>query len=140
MVVLVAVADDHVRDRVLSVALELGTSIDTELYVVHLTTDEVADGDARLIRDELQRTLADAPIDCTVAIEFVGRGGIRSGHRIGHTLVDIASDVEITHIVVGHTSKRLIQNLTQGNTAFAVADGADVPVTIVPDGADVTVD
>jgi nucleotide-binding universal stress UspA family protein len=132
MTILVAVADDDLRDRVLAMGVELGTAFEEPLYVVHLTEDEVADGDTRTIRHEIEETLADSGVEYTVAVEHAGFTTGRSGRSTGKQLAEIAADVDISHVVVGHESKRALRSLAQGNTAFAVADATNIPVTIVP--------
>lgn len=132
MTILVAVADDDLRDQVLTMGVRLGTAFEEPLYVVHLTEDEVADGDTRQTRHELEESLADTGVDYSVAVEHAGFTTGRSGRSTGKQLAEIAADVEISHVVVGHESKRALRSLARGNTAFAVADAANIPVTIVP--------
>jgi nucleotide-binding universal stress UspA family protein len=134
--ILVAIADDATRDGVIDVALRLGRAAGEELYVVHLVEDEVADADAKRIRRELRRRFVDEDIVSTISIEYIGHTGRRSGSRIGRELIDIASDVSISHIVMGHVSKPLVRNIRQGNTAFTVVNDASVPVTIVTEDAE----
>jgi len=136
MVVLVAVADDAVRDQVLAVGIELGQALERGLYVVHLTDEELADNETRHVRDGLREELAGRGVAFSVAIEHLERDAAREGEAVGRQLADIASDVDVDHAVVGHRSKGVIERLTAGNTAFAVADAATVPVTIVPEGVD----
>jgi nucleotide-binding universal stress UspA family protein len=132
MTLLVAVADDELRDAVLETAVELGAALETDLEVVHLTTDATADGDARAIRDQVRERLADAPVGVTVTLEHVEHETARSGTAVGRQIADIASDVAISHVVVGHRSKAVVERLVDGDTAFAVADAVSVPVTVVP--------
>jgi nucleotide-binding universal stress UspA family protein len=134
--VLVAIADDATQDGVIDVALRLGRALNEELYVVHLVEDEVADTDAKRIRRELRRRLGGEDIVSTISIEYIGHTGRRSGSRIGRELIDIASDISISHIIMGHVSKPLVRNIRQGNTAFTVANDANVPVTIVTEAAE----
>jgi nucleotide-binding universal stress UspA family protein len=136
MTVLVAVADDAVRQRVLGVGVALGQALGEELYVVHLTDEEYADREIRAVRDRLRDELRDRGVAFSVSIEHVEHAGSRPGTAVGRQLADIASDVEITHVVVGHRSKELVGRLVRGDTAFALADAADVPVTVVPEGLD----
>lgn len=133
MTILVPVAEGPLRDRVLDTAIELGRALVEDLYVVHLTDDEVADGPAKQIRDEIRDRVQSADIAATVALEHVGHGLARTGSRIGQEVTELAADVTVTHIVMGHTSKGLLEGLTQGSVAVAVVDAADVPVTVVPE-------
>jgi K+-sensing histidine kinase KdpD len=133
MAVLVAVADDRMRERVLDTAVRLGRAFDEELNVVHLIDSSQADGQSRTVRDETQAILADERVDFSVSIEHLGRTGARSGKTVGRQLADITADVDITHAVIGHRSKELFQRLVEGDTAFAVAAEASVPVTVVPE-------
>jgi nucleotide-binding universal stress UspA family protein len=134
MTVLVAVADDRVRRRVLGVAVELGRALGEDLYVVHLTDEPYADSEIRAVRDRLREDLLDSGVGFSVSIEHVEHGGTRPGTAVGRQLADIASDVDITHAVVGHRSKELLGRLLRGDTAFTVAEAANVPVTVVPEG------
>jgi K+-sensing histidine kinase KdpD len=133
MTILVAVADDDLRERVVDVGIRLGRAFEEPLYVVHLTDDEVADADARETRSELAAHLADAGIEYDVAVEHAGFTRGRSGAATGKQVAEIASDVAITHIVVGHHTKHALRALAEGRTAFAVAEAASVPVTVVPE-------
>jgi nucleotide-binding universal stress UspA family protein len=133
MTVLVAIADDDLRERVVDVGTQLGRAFEEPLYVVHLTEDEVADGHAREVRAEIDDRLAGAEIEYDVAVEHAGLTRGRSGNATGRMLAEIASDVTISHIVVGHHTKRALRSLAEGSTAFAVAEAASVPVTVVPE-------
>lgn len=136
MTILVAVANDAVSEEVLDTGVRLGAALDEELYVVHLLEDELADAQAKRVRDMLRTRLADETVVATVALEHVGRSGSREGTRIGHELLELASDVDITHIVMGHERKGLTGRLASGDAAFSVVEAASVPVTIVPDGTE----
>jgi nucleotide-binding universal stress UspA family protein len=132
MTILVAVADDPIRERVLDTALELGRGLDQELYILHLVDSASADTDARRLRDEVREYVANADVATTVSVEQISHTGPRSGTRTAQELLDAAADVHISHVVMGHASKGLLGNLKDGSTAFAVADRADIPVTLVP--------
>lgn len=133
MVILVPVANGPLRDQVIDTAIELGKGLDQELYIVHLTAEESADGESKRIRDELRERVEKAGVPATVALEYVGHTSPRAGKRIGQEVLELADDVEISHIVMGHTSQGILRDLTRGSTAFAVLDHAHVPVTIVPE-------
>jgi len=132
MTILVAVADDEASDRVIDTAVTLGAALDTPLYVVHLVDDADADRTAERMRDALKDRLADEPVEAKVALEYVGRHSRRPGARIARELLEIAEDVEITHIVMGHEAKGLRGRLRSGDAAFAVVNETAVPVTVVP--------
>ena len=133
MTVLVAVADDHARDRVLDVGVELGSGLAQDLYVVHFVPDTSADADARRLRDEIRASLEDAEVGVTVGVEQLSHPGNRESTRVARELLDAAADVEITHVVLGHATTGLFETLFGGSTAHAVADEAELPVTVVPD-------
>lgn len=133
MVLLVPVANGPLRDHVLDIAVELGEALGQELYIVHLVENEVADGDAKAMRDELRSKLEDDGITATVSLEYVGHSGARPGPRIGQEILEIAADVDVSHIVMGHSTHGLLQEVTRGSTAMSVVDNATVPVTIVPE-------
>lgn len=133
MTVLVAVGDDSISGQVLDVAAGLGRALGEELYIVHLTEQEQATADQREIRDEIHDQLDGRDIEFDVGIEYVSHDRTRTGKGIGRQLAEIAEDEAITHIVIGHRSKALFERLRQGDTAFTVADTANVPVTVVPD-------
>ncbi|MFC6976853.1 universal stress protein [Halomicroarcula sp. GCM10025709] len=136
MTILVAIADDAARDRVLDTATELGTGLDRDLYIVHLVEQQTANPKARRIREEIRERTSDAAVVSTISVEYITHQGSRSATRTARELLDIAADVDITHIVMGHLSKGVVENITQGNTAFAVVDESTVPVTIVPVGGE----
>jgi nucleotide-binding universal stress UspA family protein len=132
MTLLVAVADDAVSERILDVAVRLGEGLNEDLYVVHLTTNTTATADERQFRDSVEQYLDGERVGYSVAIEHLDRLDARSERAVGKQLSEIASDTNISHVVVGHSSKTLFGRLTRGDAAFTVADGADVPITIVP--------
>jgi len=132
MSILVAVADDTASEAVLDTAISLGEELGEELYVVHVVGEGLADTKAKRIRDTLRERLADAPVVSTVSLEHVGRLGSRQETRIGEELLELAADVDVTQIVMGHQAKGISGRLWSGDAAFAVVDGATVPVTIVP--------
>ncbi|MCU4716681.1 universal stress protein [Halapricum hydrolyticum] len=133
MTILVPVASGPLRDRVLQTAIELGQALGEDLYIVHLVEEETADGTAKQIRDEIRERVRSADVAATVSLEYVGHGLARTGPRIGQDVIELASDVTVTHIVMGHTSKGLLEEITRGSAAQAVIDAATVPVTVVPD-------
>lgn len=133
MTILVAVSRDHVREKVIDMGLRLGKAFDQELYVVHLLDDDNPTTDPSQIRAELRERVLGENVVATVAVESVDPALVRAGPRLGRELLDLAEDDDITHIVVGHTSQGLVDNITRGNTAFTVADAAPVPVTIIPE-------
>jgi nucleotide-binding universal stress UspA family protein len=137
MSILAAVALDPLRRPVFDVAVELGRALDEELYLVHFTDEQLAGADARELRDDLQQRADDRDIAATVSIEHASHGGLRTGTQVAQCLLDFAADVDVSHIVMGHTAKGPIESAATGNAAFAVVDDAPVPVTVVPGGADV---
>lgn len=133
MTVLVAVGDDSLSGQVLDVGARLGRAFDQALYVVHLTEQEAATAGEREIRDKVHAELGDLGIEFEVGIEYVSHERARRGKGIGQQLAEIAEDESISHIVIGHRSKALFERLREGDTAFTVADTANVPVTVVPE-------
>jgi nucleotide-binding universal stress UspA family protein len=133
MAILVAVADDDLKERVIDIGVEMGRAFEESLYVVHLTEDEIADAEARQVRTDIDARLEGADVEYDVAVEHMGVTRGRSGHATGRQLAEIASDVAIGHVVVGHHSKRALRSLAEGNTAMALAEAASVPVTVVPE-------
>ena len=131
MTILVAIDDVVAAEPVIRTALRLGAGLDEELYVAHLVHEEQADRDAEAIRTELAERLDGEPVEATVALEYINRLGTREGPRIAHELLEIAADVDITHIVMGHESKGFGSRLRSGDVAFEVVDKTAVPVTVV---------
>jgi nucleotide-binding universal stress UspA family protein len=136
MAILAAVALDPLRRSVFDAAVELGRALDEELYLVHFTDEQLAGADARELRDDLQQRADDRDVAATVSIEHASHGGLRTGTQIAQCLLDFAADVDVSHIVMGHTSKGIVKSATAGNAAFVVVDDAPVPVTVVPEGTD----
>ncbi|QSG02970.1 universal stress protein [Natranaeroarchaeum sulfidigenes] len=136
MTVLVAVADDEVSAGVVDVASKLGSCLDEELYVVHLTENEYANADERQVRDDLREQFEGKDVAFEVAIEHINRSGLRTSAAVGRQLADLADDVSINHVVIGHRSKSWLGKFTEGHTALVVADGVEVPVTVVPEDLD----
>ncbi|MFB6222352.1 MAG: universal stress protein [Haloarcula sp.] len=133
MTILVAIANDSVSAAVIDMSVQLAEGLGEELYVVHLVDQDTADGTAKQLRDDMRDRFRDATVVATVAIEHVGRSAMRSGTRIGNELLELAADVNVSHIVMGHEPKGLAGQIRKGNATFAVIDGAEVPVTVVPE-------
>ncbi|MEF8784071.1 MAG: universal stress protein [Haloarculaceae archaeon] len=133
MVILVAAANDALQEHVLSVARDFGERFDEELRVVRLVDDEAADSDVKEHRDQLEERLDQVNAPATVSVEHVGHSIGRKNARIGKELLDLAAEVDVSQVVIGHSSKDLVETLAHGDTAFEVADNANVPVTVVPD-------
>lgn len=135
MVILVAIGADEMQPAVLDAAVEAGQAFGEKLYVVHLTADREASGAERQVRTVIQNRLENEPVSYSVSLEHGNRSGKRSGGALGQQLADIATDVEISRIIVGHRSKGLSRKLVDGNTAFGIIAAADVPVTVVPESS-----
>jgi len=135
MTVLVAVSRSPSRDDVLDMAIRLGKAFGEELYIVNLIENQSPTDDPWQIRQELRQRVLQENVVATIAVEPVDGSLLRAGHRLGQELLDLATEDDVTHIVVGHSSKGLLGDITQGNTAFTVADTAPVPVTVVPEDA-----
>ncbi|GEM_PF-592425 len=136
MTVLVAVADDDVSGGVVDVASKLGSCLGEDLYVVHLTDNEYANADERQVRDDVRKQFEGTNVAFEVAIEHVNRSGLRTSAAVGRQLADLADDVSVNHVVIGHRSKSWLGQFTEGHTALVVADGVEVPVTVVPEDLD----
>lgn len=135
MTVLVAVSRAPIRDSVLEVAIRLGKAFGEELHIVNLIENRSPTDDPQQIRKELQQRVLRENVVATVAVESIDGSLRRAGPRLGRELLDLAAADDVTHIVVGHSSKGLLGDITQGNTAFTVVDTAPVPVTVVPENA-----
>jgi nucleotide-binding universal stress UspA family protein len=134
MVILAAAGNDALQERVLAVALRLADDRGEELRVVHLVDESVSAADADRLADRLRERLVGEDVVSTVAVERVDRTPGRSHARIGRALSELTAADDVSHVVVGHASKEFAESLLRGNAAFAVAEDARVPVTVVPDG------
>ncbi len=133
MVILVAAANDALQERVLMVAQDFGEKFDEDLRVVRLVEEDSANIDVKYHRDQLKERVQQVDVSATVSIEHVGHRLGRKHARIGKELIDLAEAVDVSHIVIGHSSKDFLETLARGDAAFAVADNANVPVTVVPE-------
>lgn len=134
MTILVAAANDSLREQVVTVAVDLGRELNEELHVVHLVEDSVSDADVTRFRASLEERLATEPVVSTITVQRLDYSAGRPRQQIGEALAARAAEDGTSHVVIGHESKELVETLTKGNTAFAVADEAQVPVTLVPAG------
>lgn len=134
MGILAAVGDDANFEAVLDVAERLATGLDQELYVTHVTEERDASGSEREFRDEVREFLSNADTRVEVDLQYVDRGGIRSGTAVGRQLLELTEDVEIDHVVIGHNSKDRLTAVREGHTDVTVTEEATVPVTVVPEG------
>jgi K+-sensing histidine kinase KdpD len=136
MSILAAITDDNQFEAVLEAAARIAEATNQSLTVAHVTANATASATERNFRDNIQAFLSDSNVEVTVTLEHLNRSGIRSGTAVGKQLAGMSADVSINHIVIGHRSKGQLASLRDGHTAFAVAEGASVPVTIVPNVAD----
>jgi K+-sensing histidine kinase KdpD len=136
MGILVAVSDDSSFKTVLTVAVRLASGLDQGLYVAHITEEKSASGEQRAFRDEVRAFLSDTDVPVDISLEHLERSGLRSGTAVGKQLTDLATDVDIDHIVIGHRQKGRLAAVREGHTGFVVAEEAAVPVTIVPEGVE----
>lgn len=137
MAILVAIGDDDQFETVLAVASQFAQKMNQDLTVAHVTTDDNASSSDRDFRDKVESYISEADVSAEVKLEYLNRSGLRSGTAIGKQLVDIAEDVEIDHIIIGHRSKSQLAEIRDGHTGFVVAEEATVPVTIVSEAVDV---
>jgi K+-sensing histidine kinase KdpD len=137
MSVLAAVSDDDGFETVLTIAMRVAAGLDQDLRVAHITAETDASSNERAFRDDIQAFLSEADIPTEVSLEHLDRSGLRSGTTIGKQLAELAEDVGISHIVIGHHSKNRLTTVREGHTGFVVANEAAVPVTIVPGDVDV---
>jgi len=136
MSILVAVSDDDDFKIVLTVAMRLAAGLDQDLQVTHVTGEKSASQRERAFRDDVRAFLSEANMPVDINLEHLDRGGLRSGTAIGKQLLELAEDVDIDHIVIGHHSKNRLRTASQGHTDFIVAEAAAVPVTIVPESVE----
>ena len=132
MAILAAISDDDRYEAVIETAARLAGATGQSLTVAHVTANATASGAERGFRDEIESFLEGVDVKTTVTLEHLDRSGLRSGTAVGKQLVDMSDDVAVEHIVIGHRPKGQLASLREGNTAFSVAEGASVPVTIVP--------
>jgi nucleotide-binding universal stress UspA family protein len=135
MCILVAVANDAASTAVVGTAVGLAEMADQELYIVNLVDESVSPDTAEQLRSDIRDRMVESGVVSTVAVEPISRSSMRSGSAVGAELLNIAADVDATHIVMGHEPKGLGGRLREGDAAFAVIESAEVPVTVVPEGA-----
>lgn len=136
MSILVAVAHDHARNRVLDFAATVAAEREQELRVVHFV--DGAPDDQRRLREAVHDRAVEAGIAATVDVEEVPHETRRTGKAVGEGILDVANETDVTQIILGHSSGSLLERVTDGSTAFAVVDSADIPVTVVPGPTDAT--
>lgn len=132
MVILAAVADDDATEQVLTVAIRLGTAMDTSVQAVHLTTDEHSDQETREFRDTIQARLEESDVTSTARIEYSAYNSLRSRRDKHNHLADLVQDVDVDHAVIGYRSRDVIDRLVNGETARTLLETAEIPITVVP--------
>jgi K+-sensing histidine kinase KdpD len=137
MSILVAIGDDDRFEVVLQVAARFAGEMNQDLIVAHITANKMASGDDRSFRDEIRSVVSEADVQADTTLEHLNRRRLRSGTAVGKQLVDMAKGVEIDQIVIGHRQKTQLAELREGHTGFVVAQGATVPVTIVPETVEI---
>jgi nucleotide-binding universal stress UspA family protein len=135
MTILAAASHTHARDRILGVATRAAKAFGEDLHVVHLVEEGTPSARSAELREQLRDQVASEDVAATVTVEPVTAARGRKAPHLGQALLDLAGE-EVTRIVVGHDSRSLLGEVTQGSTAFTVADAASVPVVIVPPRAD----
>ena len=136
MTILVAVSDDDSYEPVLTTAVRLAAGLNQPLRVTHITETDSASGAERAFRDDVRAFLAETEVDVEVDLEHLERGGLRQGTAVGRQLLELAEDVDVDHVVVGHRSKDRLTTVREGHTDFTLVEDARVPVTIVPGAVD----
>ncbi|MFB6125930.1 MAG: universal stress protein [Halolamina sp.] len=131
MSILVAVAHDHTRNRVLEFAAGVANERDQELRVIHFVDDDP--DDQQRLREVVHDHAVEVGIAATVDVEQVPRESRRTGKAVGEGILEAAGDAEAEQIVLGHSSGGLLERVTDGSTALEVVGSADVPVTVVPE-------
>lgn len=137
MSILAAVSNDAEVERVLTVAMRLAAGLEQGLRVTHITEEKSASRSERAFREDVRGFLSEADMPVEVNLEYLDRGGLRSGTAIGKQLLELTQDVDIEHVVIGHHSKTRLTAVREGHTDFKVAEEAPVPVTIVPEAVEV---
>ncbi|MEF8783497.1 MAG: universal stress protein [Haloarculaceae archaeon] len=132
MTVLVAVSRAHTRNRVLDMGIRLGEAFGREVHIVHLIEGEGGSTDPSQIREELREYVLAENAVATVAVERVEPTLGRPAKQFGEKLLEVATEIDASHIVVGHTPQGVLDDVTRGTTAMTVADAAPVPVTVIP--------
>jgi nucleotide-binding universal stress UspA family protein len=133
MTVLVAVSRSHTRQRVLDMGIRLGEAFGREVHIVHLIQESGDSADPSQIREELREYVLAENTVATVAVERVESALGRPATQFGEKLLEVATEIDASHIVVGHTPQGVIGDVTRGTTAMTVADEAPVPVTVLPE-------
>lgn len=98
-----------------------------------LTPNEIEERHARR-KEELER--ADKAVLAPVLKKLEGSGlevtsALRYGH-IAETLIKIAEDEHVEHLVIGRTGHSSLSTRIFGSVAGSLAQAAPVPITIVP--------
>jgi nucleotide-binding universal stress UspA family protein len=129
MNVLVAVDGSDCSRRALEFACGFARRFDAVLDVVHFSDAETEATDAilewaREVVDE-----ADVEAKTEVRIEDVR---IRPAQRAGEAIVELATEEDYDHVIMGHHGSGMVDGLMFGSATKAVLKDASVGVTVVP--------
>lgn len=123
---------DH--DRLIRTGVELTDALAERLHVVHLVGAGVPETEVQAFKADLEAELDEYPeLDYRLSLEHVPTRGQRAGVRIGNAILELAEDVEYSHIVMGHRATGRVTEAVTKSAAKRVIDRADIPVTVVRD-------
>ena len=129
MNVLVAVDGSDCSRRALEFACGFARRFDAALDVVHFSDAETEATDAILEWAREVVDAADVEAKTEVLIEDVR---IRPAQRAGEAIVELATEENYDHVVMGHHGNGMVDELMFGSATRAVLKDASVGVTVVP--------
>lgn len=136
MQVLVPIDGSDCSFRALRFAAEFAGRYDASLDVVHFVdqdADEQREETRRLIeRAEAVLEEEEGVPDQPEVMTDVWITDYRYANRIGKDIVEMATEEEYDHVIMGHHGSGIAGRILLGSAAETVVRAAEVPVSIVP--------
>lgn len=129
MNVLVPVDGSDCSFRALEFGIGFAERYDAELKVIHIT-DHSSETTERVV-GRAEDFLEDEGVDEDVDVYFDVRK-FRRFSRIGKDILELAEEMDIDHIVMGHHGTGVVGRAIIGSAARTVVKAAERPVTVIP--------
>lgn len=129
MSILVPIDGSDSSFRAIEFAAGFADRYDTDLHVVHFTdmkTTEVEE-----LMEEVRDRLTELDVEDRPEVQTETRL-FRAETKIGEDILQLVEDEGYDHVVMGHHSTGRAGRALLGSASQTVANGTEVPVTLVP--------
>ena len=128
--ILVPIDGSETSERALRFAAEFARRFEGSLHVVHVS-DRETDATEQLI-ERAREILSEEGVQGDPSISLDLELSFRTANRVGEDVVEIATEGDYDHVVMGHHGEGTVDRLILGSAAETVLRAGEVPVTVVP--------